>query len=43
MLGSIRAGDANGILAYIIYRTNQHWEFFKGKDTSPGKVFTECE
>ena len=43
LLGSIRAGAANGILAYIIYRKDQHWEFFKGKDTSPGKVFTECE
>jgi stress response protein SCP2 len=43
MLGSIRAGDANGILAFIIYRNNQHWDVYKGKDTSPGKVFTECE
>ena len=43
MLGSIRAGDANGILAYIIYRTSEHWEFYKGKDTCAGKVFTDCE
>ena len=43
MLGSIRAGDANGIMAYIVYRTDEHWEVYQAQDTCPGTVFTECE